>query len=137
VGEAGAGGEAITMIRVAETEISPDLHGDLQLLLQECFAGYPGRSYFKLPAHFRYLAMTGSGGVAAQMGVEYRIIRVGDAVLRTFGIVDLCVGESRRRVAGSSRDTTSTGSARLQRLGQKGLFQYIGRISRDGRSRRS
>ena len=78
------------MIRVAETEISADLHGDLQLLLQECFAGYPGRSYFKLPPHFRYLAMTGSGGVAAQVGVEYRIIRVGDAVLRTFGIVDLC-----------------------------------------------
>jgi GNAT superfamily N-acetyltransferase len=95
VGEAGAGGEAITMIRVAETEISASLHGDLQVLLQECFAGYPGRSYFKLPPHFRYLAMTG-GGVAAQMGVEYRIIRVGDAVLRTFGIVDLCVTASQR-----------------------------------------
>jgi hypothetical protein len=96
VGDAGEDGEIITMIRVAETEISADLHGDLQLLLQECFAGYPGRSYFKLPPHFRYLAITGSGGVAAQMGVEYRIIRVGDAVLRTFGIVDLCVTASQR-----------------------------------------
>jgi GNAT superfamily N-acetyltransferase len=103
VGDAGADGQAITMIRVAETEISADLHGDLQLLLQECFAGYPGRSYFKLPPHFRYLAMTGSGGVAAQIGVEYRIIRVGDVVLRTFGIVDLCVtaGQRRRGLAGS------------------------------------
>jgi len=96
VGEAGADGEVITMSRVAETEISADLHGDLQLLLQECFAGYPDRSYFKLPPHFRYLAMTGSGGVAAQMGVEYRIIRVGDTVVRTFGVVDLCARESQR-----------------------------------------
>ena len=96
MGEAGADGPAITVIRVAETEISADLHADLQLLLQECFAGYPARSYFKLPPHFRYVAMTGSGGIAAQMGVEYRIIRVGDAVLRTFGIVDLCVTAGQR-----------------------------------------
>ena len=102
MGEAGADGEAITVIRLAETEISADLHEDLQLLLRECFAGYPGRSYFKLPPHFRYLAMTGSGGVVAQMGVEYRIIRVGDTVLRTFGIVDLCVtaGQQHRGLAG-------------------------------------
>jgi hypothetical protein len=52
----------------------------LQSLLQECFPGYPGRSYFKLPPHFRYLAMTSGGGVAAQMGVEFRVIRVGDSV---------------------------------------------------------
>ena len=48
MGEAGADGEAITVIRLAETEIGADLHGDLQVLLQESFAGYPGRSYFKL-----------------------------------------------------------------------------------------
>ena len=95
MGEAGADGEAITMIRVAETEISVDLHGDLQLLLQECFAGYPSRSYFKLPPHFRYLAMTGET-LAGQMGVELRVIRVGPHVVRTFGISDLCVRESER-----------------------------------------
>jgi hypothetical protein len=101
VSEAGADSEAIAIIRLAETEISDDLHAGLQLLLQECFAGYPGRSYFKLPPHFRYLVMSG-GDVAAQMGVEYRIIRVGDAVLRTFGIVDLCVtaGQRHRGQAG-------------------------------------
>lgn len=96
VGEAGAGGEAITVIRVAEAEIGADLSGQLQALLQACFAGYPGRSYFKLPPHFRYLAMTSSGDVAAQMGVEFRVIRVGDTVMRTFGVVDLCVKESQR-----------------------------------------
>jgi GNAT superfamily N-acetyltransferase len=96
VDEAGAGGEAITVIRVAEAEIGSDLSGRLQSLLQTCFPGYPSRSYFKLPPHFRYLAMTGSGGVAAQMGVEFRVIRVGDIVVRTFGVVDLCVRESQR-----------------------------------------
>jgi GNAT superfamily N-acetyltransferase len=96
VDEAGADGEAITVIRVAEAEIGSDLSGRLQSLLQTCFPGYPSRSYFKLPPHFRYLAMTGSGGVAAQMGVEFRVIRVGDIVVRTFGVVDLCVRESQR-----------------------------------------
>jgi len=96
VGEAGADGEAITVIRIAEPEIGADLSGRLQSLLQACFPGYPSRSYFKLPPHFRFLAMTGTGGVAAQMGVEFRIIRVGDTVVRTFGVVDLCVAESQR-----------------------------------------
>jgi GNAT superfamily N-acetyltransferase len=96
VGEAGADGEAITVIRVAEAEIGANLSRQLQPLLQACFPGYPSRSYFKLPPHFRHLAMTGSGGVAAQMGVEFRVIRIGDTVLRTFGVVDLCVRESQR-----------------------------------------
>jgi GNAT superfamily N-acetyltransferase len=96
VGEADAGGEAITVVRVAEAEIGADLSRQLQTLLQECFPGYPSRSYFKLPPHVRYVAMTGNQGVAAQMGVEFRVIRVGEVVVRTFGVVDLCVRESQR-----------------------------------------
>src|ERR1700719_3345036 len=76
VGERGAGGEAITVVRAAEAEIGADLSRRLQSLLQACFAGYPSRSYFKLPPHFRYLAMTSGGGIAAQMGVEFRVVRV-------------------------------------------------------------
>jgi predicted N-acetyltransferase YhbS len=30
------------------------------------------------------------------MGVEFRVIRVGDSVVRTFGVVDLCVTDSER-----------------------------------------
>jgi predicted acetyltransferase len=40
--------------------------------------------------------MTGSGEVASQMGVEYRVIRVGDTVVRTLGVVDLCVAPGQR-----------------------------------------
>lgn len=78
-------GEAIIVIRVAEAEIGEGLSRQLQSLLQECFPGYPGRSYFKLPPHFRYVAMTSGGVVAGQMGVELRVIRVGEHVVRTFG----------------------------------------------------
>jgi predicted N-acetyltransferase YhbS len=94
-GERG-GGEAVTVRRVAEAEIGEGLSGQLQSLLQECFPGYPDRSYFKLPPHFRYVATTGGGAVAGQMGVELRVIRVGDDVVRTFGVVDLCVSGSER-----------------------------------------
>lgn len=81
--------------RVAEAEIPPDLTRQLQALLQACFSGYPSRTYFKLPPHFRYLAVAG-GELVGQVGVELRVIRVGRNVLRTFGVVDLCVRASER-----------------------------------------
>jgi predicted acetyltransferase len=36
------------------------------------------------------------GELAAQMGVELRVIRVGSNVLRTFGVSDVCVRKSER-----------------------------------------
>ena len=73
----------------------------MQALLQVCFPGYPGRAYFKLPPHFRFLARAG-GELAGQVGVELRVMRVGGTVLRTFGVVDLCVlrAERSRGLAG-------------------------------------
>jgi hypothetical protein len=44
MGEAGADDEAITVIRVAEAEISADRGRQLQSLLQARFPGYPGRT---------------------------------------------------------------------------------------------
>ena len=95
MGQERGGSGAVTILRVAEAEIGADLRGQLQALLQACFPGYPGRSYFKLPPHFRYLAMA-NGALAGQMGVEFRMIRVGRHVVRTFGVVDLCVMKSER-----------------------------------------
>ena len=95
VGQKRDGGGVTAIFRVAEAEIGRDLRQQVQALLQACFAGYPSRSYFKLPPHFRYLAMTNEV-LVAQMGVELRVIRVGSAVLRTFGVVDLCVRASER-----------------------------------------
>ena len=89
------GSEPAAVTRLAEAEIPADVTHQLQALLQTCFPEYPSRSYFKLPPHFRYLVMT-SGVLAAQMGVELRVIRVGSTVLRTFGVVDLCVRAGER-----------------------------------------
>jgi GNAT superfamily N-acetyltransferase len=89
------GREPVIISRVAEAEIPADLMDQVRALLQRCFPGYPSRAYFKLPPHFRYLAIAGSE-LAGQVGVELRVIRVGHTVLRTFGVVDLCVRESER-----------------------------------------
>lgn len=95
MGQEQDGSEAATVVCAAEAEIGTDLRQRVQALLEACFPGYPSRSYFKLPPHFRYLVMTG-GELAAQMGVELRVIRVGSTVVRTFGVVDLCVRKSGR-----------------------------------------
>ena len=95
MGQERDGSGAVSISRVAEAEIGGDVRQQLQALLQHCFPGYPSRSYFKLPPHFRYLVMA-DGGLVAQMGVELRMIRVGRTVLRTFGISDLCVRTSER-----------------------------------------
>jgi GNAT superfamily N-acetyltransferase len=87
--------EATTLARVAEAELGPDIRPQVQALLQMCFPGYPSRTYFKLPPHFRYLALA-QGALVGQMGVELRVIRVGSEILRTFGVVDLCVMQSQR-----------------------------------------
>jgi GNAT superfamily N-acetyltransferase len=92
---------AIQIRRIPEPEIGGDLTKQLQQVLQDCFPDYPARTYFKLPPHFRYLALDGDD-VAAQMGVELRVVQVDGAVLRTFGVVDLCVrpGGRSRGLAG-------------------------------------
>jgi GNAT superfamily N-acetyltransferase len=135
MGESGC--EAITVVRIVEAEIGTDLSGQLQSILQASFPGYPRRSYFKLPPHFRYLAMTSGGDVAAQMGVELRVIRVGDSVLRTFGVVDLAVQPSERSRGLASRLLAElTGYARSCGLGFIILFADDDRLyTRNGWSR--
>jgi hypothetical protein len=118
VGEEPGGSAATTILRVAEHEISGDLRLPLQALLQASFPGYPSRTYFKLPPHFRYLVVTG-GALTAQMGVELRVIRVGSTVLRTFGVSDLCVStreRSRGLAGGLLADVTELARADDDRL---------------------
>lgn len=93
----------VAISRVAETDIDENLRARLRSLLQASFPGYPDREYFKLPPHFRYLATADGVVVAAQVGVELRMIRVGDSPVRTFGVVDLCVDASMRSAGLASR----------------------------------
>ena len=88
-------GDTLVIRRYWEPEVDSALEAQLQSLLQRSFSGYPGRSYFKVPPHFRYVTTNG-GKVVAQMGVELRVFRVGNEVVRIFGVVDLCVDEGER-----------------------------------------
>jgi GNAT superfamily N-acetyltransferase len=99
--------QEVTLLRLPEAEIGADLHASLRDLLGESFPGYPDRSYFKLPPHLRYVATSGAT-VAAQLGLEYRVIRVGDDILRTFGVVDLCVRDGFRGQGLAGRLLTET-----------------------------
>ncbi len=129
-------GGAATLIRVAEAEIGRDLREQVQALLQASFPGYPRRSYFKLPPHFRYLAMTGDA-LVGQMGVELRVIRVGPHVVRTFGISDLCVRTSERSHGLAARMLAEvTGLARASEMDFVILFADDDRLySRNGWAR--
>jgi GNAT superfamily N-acetyltransferase len=75
---------------VAEVDLGVALTQQLTELLRECFPGYPDRAYFKLPPHLRFLAFV-DDTLVGQLAVELRMIRVADQVLRTLGVVDLCV----------------------------------------------
>ncbi len=81
--------------RLNEWEMDEGLRQQAEALLQACFTGYPARSYFKLPPHERYVATLGDT-VVAHVGIEHRVIRVGELIVKVLGIVDLCVSETHR-----------------------------------------
>jgi GNAT superfamily N-acetyltransferase len=119
--------ELAAISRVAEAEIPPDLTRQLRALLQACFPGYPSRAYFKLPPHFRYLAVA-DGELVGQVGVELRVIRVGRDVLRTFGVVDLCV-----RASGRSRGLAGKLLAEVTQLARSCGMDFVVLFADDDR----
>jgi len=59
------------------------------------------RSYHKQLPHFRILA-TVAGDIVGHLGIDHRMIRVGDSAISIFGIIDLCVDiDSRAQGIGS------------------------------------
>jgi GNAT superfamily N-acetyltransferase len=72
-------------------ELPISVRSSLQALLAECFPEYlSDRLYYKQVPHGRLLALK-DGRLVGQVGIDYRVVRIGDQVLRTFGVVDLCV----------------------------------------------
>ncbi len=68
----------------------------LLALLSGCFPGFfSDRAYFKQLPHARLLGHV-DGELVAQVGMDHRVVRVGDAPARVLGVVDLCVAESAR-----------------------------------------
>ncbi|MDR3514458.1 MAG: GNAT family N-acetyltransferase [Azospirillaceae bacterium] len=92
------------MILTKEAEFSLNRHRNAALarLLDSCFPDtFEGRTYFKQRPHFRIFAES-RGALIGQMGIDFRVIGVGDSFMNIFGIVDLCVApQSRGRGIGS------------------------------------
>jgi N-acetylglutamate synthase-like GNAT family acetyltransferase len=82
--------------QVAEHELTPSDREQLQALLADCFPEHlTQRIYYKQLPQFRLLIHE-NGDVVAQVGVEHRVIRVGDAVHRVFGVIDLATHSAHR-----------------------------------------
>ena len=121
-------GDVATITRVDELDVGTDLDAALRSLLRSCFADYPDRRYFKLPPRFRYLA-TVAGTLVGQLGVELRTIRAGDQVLRTLGVVDLCVrAESRTHGLAGRLLAEVTGFAHIHGIDFVVLFADDSRV---------
>ncbi len=74
-----------------EHEIDSHLHDQITCLRNECFPDAAReRSYFKQLPHFRLLAEE-DGILVGHLGVDHRVIRVGDTIVSIFGIIDLFV----------------------------------------------
>ena len=66
-------------------------------LLDTCFDSvHGGRTYYKQVPHEHLLVWSGRD-LIGHVGMDYRMVRVGEAILPILGIIDLCVAPSARR----------------------------------------
>ena len=78
---------------------SPDPIRDAAIagLLDACFDGaHGGRTFLKQVPHQRVLAWSGDY-LVGHVGMDLRVVRVGEATVSVLGIVDLCVAPAARR----------------------------------------
>lgn len=77
-----------------EHEISHDEHEQITKLRNKSFPDASReRSYFKQLPHFRILVKKDEV-LLGHLGIDHRVIRVGDKIITIFGIIDLFVSES-------------------------------------------
>ena len=106
--------------RIEEFLISSTTHQQIAQLFAECFPEYPHkRSYLKQVPTFRFLVWE-EDNLIAHLGVEHRFIRMGDAVIRIFGVADLCVSE-----AYQSQKIASSLLTELHQLGKGNSIDFI------------
>ncbi len=106
--------------RVVEMHMTAPLERRIAELLDRCFPQtFEGRSYFKQLPHERLLLRKGNT-LIGHAGLDHRVIRIGDAVARVTGIIDLCVDPGFLRVG--------RGSALLQfaeTLARRGQTEFM------------
>lgn len=81
--------------KIQEYQIGQTLDQELRTLLKANFPQFQDRRYFKQLPRYRYLARW-NGELIGQMGIEHRMIKLGDKPVSIFGGIDLCIAEGYR-----------------------------------------
>ncbi len=80
-----------TVERIFEMELKSTTELQIISLLDKCFPNtFEGRSYYKQVPHTRLLLWR-RDALIGHVGLDHRVIRVGNSVVRVVGIIDLCI----------------------------------------------
>ncbi len=111
------------MIRIQAVEeyrLRPTQQMQVGQLLRQSFADYPkDRIYYKQIPTFRLLAFE-KRTLVGHLAVEFRLINIGGAITRIFGVTDVCVAESFQ-----SQKLATTLLDELSTLGQSQDIDFI------------
>lgn len=76
---------------IHEIDIDSDLHQKIQSLRNACFPEHAvSRSYFKQLPHIRLLEFR-EQELIAHIGLDYRVVGVGEQCFKILGVIDFCV----------------------------------------------
>lgn len=118
----------INYLLIPEHEITEAQLAQITELRNICFSKYKvPRSYGKQLPHFRYLGMDGDA-LVAYVGIDFRVIRLGDEAVTILGIVDFSVAVSCR-----SNGIASTMLEVLSSIADKSLADFIVLFADDSR----
>jgi len=80
-----------------EIDLNHAQHDAIEQLRNRCFPEHVvPRSYYKQRPHMRALTYDGDR-LVGHMGLDYRVIRVGEHTLNVLGVIDLCIDPSVQR----------------------------------------
>ena len=87
----------MTPERIAEWELSAADEATIAALLQRSFASdFGGRSFFMQRHHLRLVVRDGAGTITGHVGLTYRAIRMGEALVDIFGLADVATAPEHR-----------------------------------------
>ena len=85
------------VFRSAEMSRDHDEESQIAAMLKQCFDGmHEGRTYCEQIPQQRLLGYCGDR-LVGHLGLDYRMIRIGEAIFSVVGIIDLCVVPDLRR----------------------------------------
>ncbi|MCS3458970.1 MULTISPECIES: GNAT family N-acetyltransferase [Aeromonas] len=116
----------LLMELVAEIDLSPHQHEGITALRNTCFPAYAlPRSYFKQRPHLRGLVWQGDQ-LVGHVGLDQRMIAVGDQPVAILGLIDLCVAPQLR-----GQGLASAMLAELQVFAHSKALDYLFLIAED------